>query len=277
MSDRSAIEWTDATWNPIRARGELGRHFCLKISDGCTNCYASSFTRRLGGRPYDAANSLSIAGAAEAVRRRDIYLDEQALTLPLKWKRPRRIFVASMTDLFGEWVPTGWLERIFDVMTSYNEHGHTFQVLTKRPARMRTFLTNYPRWQTAPRSRDTIWLGVTVESDAYAWRAKMLAEIPAAVRFVSAEPLLGPLPSLHLDRIDWLIVGGESGGPLERRLVRSSEQSLSWVRDLRDRAQAAGVAFLFKQWGGPTPKASGRLLDGRDWLEFPTAREEVRA
>jgi protein gp37 len=332
MSDRSAIEWTDATWNPIRARGELGRHFCLKLSEGCANCYASAFNRRMGGATYPDANTDALAVARQLVAQGDIYLDEQALTLPMRWAKPRRIFVGSMTDLFGEWVPEDWLCRIFGVMTDASEH--TFQVLTKRPNRMRAFLAQYREiWP-----RPNVWLGVSVELDRYAWRAKVLAEIPAAVRFVSAEPLLGPLPSLpleqdckwckglgfdtsfHLDdraapvrgdcpyckgtgrALQWLIVGGESG-PGARPMHPD------WARDLRDRAQAAGVALHFKQWGEWLPSdqrdhtgqeacslkgathslpewrttdgrqanyavrvgkhRAGRLLDGQEYSEFP--------
>ncbi len=291
MSDRTAITWTDATWNPIRARGELGRHFCLKISDGCTNCYASSFTRRLGGQPYSDANSWSIAGAEEAVRRSDIYIDQQALALPLKWKRPRRIFVGSMTDVCGEWVPDAWLDAILAIPLLAPQH--TFQLLTKRPNRLLAWFNGDldARHASLPpdlgeelehaidliRCRVTVdwplpnvWLGVTVESDAYAWRAKVLAEIPASVRFVSAEPLLSALPSLDLAGIDWLIAGGESG-PQRREL------HLAWLTDLVDRAHSAGVAVFTKQDSGLYPGRQGRIPDPYWRHEFPGAREEVSA
>lgn len=322
MADRSAIEWTDATWNPIRARGALGRHYCLKISPGCEHCYASTMTRRLGGFGYREETSASRAGARGLVDEGRIHLDETVLIQPLRWRKPRRVFVCSMTDLFGEWVPDEWILEIWLAMLTASHH--TFQVLTKRPGRMADWLSRLPQLspgfgpETWP--LPNVWLGTSIESDAYAWRAKELSKIPAAVRFVSAEPLLGPLPSVfhayHWARgavsdhyrppLDWLIVGGESGGPPERRLVdrctwrvdgiyrhgvprgypehcpddcagtgwAPKPKALDWVRDLRDRALRAGVAFHFKQWGGPSHGSGGRFLDGRTWDEFPQPEPE---
>lgn len=237
MSDKTKIEWSDATFNPIRYRG---RHFCLKISPGCDNCYASTMTRRLIGKAYERVDEQRIEMAKRSAERGDIYLDEKALQLPLTWKQPRKVFVCSMTDIFGEWVPDEWLDRIFAVMAVARQH--TFQVLTKRPSRMREYLADPIRIQWAAldwlsQSNQSIsldwtwplpncWLGVSVESDAYAWRARVLAEIPAAVRWISAEPLLGPLPSLNLDQINWLIAGGESGGQADRRLVERCDHYL---------------------------------------------------
>lgn len=300
MADKSAIEWTDATWNPIR--GTAGRHVCQRVSPGCDNCYAATMTRRFGGPDY------AMPGQPLNDEPR---LDDRVLIEPLRWQRPRRVFVCSMTDLFGEWVPDEWILEIWLTMLMAKEH--TFQVLTKRPKRMAEWLARIQQpipghktfadelWPLA-----NVWLGVSIELNSYAWRAKVLSEIPAAIRFVSAEPLLGPLPSLDLAGIDWLIVGGESGGPPERRLVEHcpcrGELYVShhghdyshraecpwacnatgwrprpeWVRPLRDRANAAaGVAFFFKQWGGPTPKAGGRLLDGREWSEYPRIPEQA--
>jgi protein gp37 len=182
------------------------------------------------------------------------------------------VFVNSMSDLFHARVPDEFLAAVFEVMAATPQH--TYQVLTKRPRRMRALATDrFRAWRHVAAERlglpwqgswDTpnVWLGVSVESDAYAWRADVLRDIPAHVRFVSAEPLLGPLPSLSLDRISWLIAGGESGPG-----YRPPEAA--WVRDLRDRCQSEGTAFFFKQWGGPTPKAGGRLLDGRTWDDMP--------
>ncbi len=316
----TAIEWTRSddghpgeTLNPIRRRwtpdGKAG-HACLKLSPGCDHCYAGRMQAiRFGGADYARESRVAQAHLRALVEAGSIYLDRAVLAQPLHWRRPRRIFVCSMTDLFGEWVPSDWQHRVFDVMAQAPQH--TFLVLTKRPNVMRRFLTE-DRLAWPLRPLPNVWLGVTVESDAYAWRAKVLAEVPAAVRFVSAEPLLGPLPSLKFDyseeiygraeakgsagallgRIAWVICGGESGGPPARRLVmRCPGHTLdrtcrlcdgtgwalqpaarAWLYDLRDRCRAAGVKFFYKQAGGPTPKAGGRLLDGVTWDEYPMAR-----
>jgi protein gp37 len=235
MSEQSAIEWTDATWNPVTG--------CTQISPGCDHCYALTFAERfrgVPGHPYEHGF--------------DLTLRPQRLDMPLRWKKPRRIFVNSMSDLFHESVPTDFIVSVFDTMA--RAHWHTFQVLTKRPRRMAKLAPMLP-W---PKN---IWAGTSVELDRYAWRANdCLRRVPATVRFVSAEPLLGPLPSLQMDHLQWLIVGGESG-----HHHRHIDQN--WVRHLRDRCQAQGVAFFLKQWGGRTPKTGGRSLDGRCWDEFP--------
>jgi protein gp37 len=235
MSEHSAIEWTDATWNPVTG--------CTQISPGCDHCYALAFAERfrgVAGHPYEQGF--------------DLTLWPNRLELPLRWKRPRRIFVNSMSDLFHERVPDEFIRRVFDVMAQAD--WHTFQVLTKRPRRMARMATTLP-WPPH------IWAGTSVELNRYAWRANdCLRRVPAAVRFVSAEPLLGPLPSLQVDHLHWLIVGGESG-----RAHRPCDQL--WVRDLRNRCSEAGVAFFLKQWGGRTPKAGGRILDDRTWDEMP--------
>lgn len=240
MPGDSAIEWTDKTWNPVTG--------CLEVSPGCDHCYARTFAERwrgVPGHPYEQGF--------------DLRLWPERLEQPLRWKKPCRVFVNSMSDLFHADVPDEFIGRVFDVME--DAHWHTFQVLTKRPQRMMRFVNQ--RWGAEGWFQPQfIWLGVSIESDAYTWRANFLRRTNAAVRFISAEPLLGPLPSLNLDGIHWLITGGESGHG-----ARSIQ--VEWVRDLRDRCQEAGVAFFHKQWGGRTPKAGGRLLDGVEWSQFP--------
>lgn len=235
MSDRSGIEWTNATWNPVTG--------CTQLSPGCDHCYALTFAerfRRVPGHPYQQGF--------------DLTLRPERLHLPLHWKQPRRIFVNSMSDLFHEDIPDEYICRVFETMAAAD--WHVFQVLTKRPRRMAKVAGRLP-WPVH------IWAGTSVELSRYAWRANdCLRRVPAAVRFVSAEPLLGPLGSLQLDHLHWVITGGESG-------PRHRPCDPEWVRDLRDRCQAAGVAFFHKQWGGRTPKAGGRILDGRTWDEFP--------
>ena len=237
MADRSAIEWTDASWNPVTG--------CRQLSPGCDHCYALTFAERfrgVPGHPYQQGF--------------DLKLWPERLELPLGWKRPRRIFVNSMSDLFHESIPDDYIQSVFAVMARAD--WHVFQVLTKRPRRMAEMAPSLP-WPAH------VWAGTSVELDRYTWRANAcLRRVPAAVRFVSAEPLLGPLPSLELDHLHWLIVGGESG-------AAHRPMDISWVRDLRDRSNDAGVAFFFKQVGGRTPKAGGRLLDQRTWDEYPSA------
>lgn len=254
MADRSAIEWTDATWNPLRAAFPPDRWVCRKISSGCDNCYASTLNRRFGGSEYEPVSQ----------NQPRAQLDYKAVCLPGHWRRPRRVFVCSMTDLFGEWVPWGWMWTVFDAMRASPQH--QFQVLTKRPQRMQHFVAK--EWIGAGFDLlPNVWLGVSIEEDRYTWRAEALKQIPAAVRFVSAEPLLGPLPRLDTHGIDWLIVGGESG-------ARHRPLEADWVRQLRD-SRCASTAFFFKQWGGRTHAEGGRLLDGRTWDEFP--QEKVPA
>lgn len=235
MADRSTIEWTEATWNPVTG--------CTKVSPGCAHCYAERFAERwrgIPGHPYEQGF--------------DFRLWEERLDLPLHWRRPRLVFVNSMSDLFHENVPLEFIQRTFDVMRRATQH--TFQVLTKRHERLVELAPQLP-W---PRN---VWIGVSIENDHWARRADSLRELrQAAVRFVSAEPLLGPLDELDLSGVDWLIAGGESG-PNPRRVQEE------WLIDLRDRCVAAEIPFFFKQWGGIHPKVSGRLLRKREWSEFP--------
>jgi protein gp37 len=234
MGDNSAIQWTDATWNPVTG--------CTKVSPGCKNCYAE----RLAARLQAMGNPRYRNGF-------DLTLHRDQLELPLRWKRPRRIFVNSMSDLFHDDVPRTFIQQAFDVMT--RAHWHTFQVLTKRAERLRDLA---PSLSWGPH----IWQGVSVESSRYVARIDCLRDVPATVRFLSLEPLLGPLADLDLHGIHWVIVGGESGPG--HRDIRAE-----WVRDIRDQCLRANVAFFFKQWGGRTPKAGGRELAGQTWSEYP--------
>ena len=234
MSQNSAIEWTGSTWNPITG--------CVKISPGCMHCYAERMANRLKlmGQP-NYANGFQLA------------LHEHALELPLKWKKPQTIFVNSMSDLFLKEVPLDFIKKVFDVM--HRAHWHTFQVLTKRADRLTKLSSELP-WTS------NIWMGVTVENGEYAHRIDCLRETGAYIKFLSIEPLLGPIPNLNLDGIDWVIVGGESG-PGARPM------SPLWVTDIRDQCRKAGVPFFFKQWGGVRKKKAGRELEGKMWDEMP--------
>jgi protein gp37 len=237
MADRSSIEWTEATWNPVTG--------CSKVSPGCAHCYAETFAERwrgVPGHPYEQGF--------------DLKLWPERLEVPLRWRRPRMIFVNSMSDLFHEDIPEDYIGDVFDVMA--RAHWHTFQILTKRHDR----LADLGRRLSWP---SNVWMGVSVENRRFVQRAVRLREVDAAVRFISAEPLLGPLEGLDLTGIDWLIAGGESG-PGHRRI------DPAWVRALRDRCRDEEVAFFFKQWGGRFPKAGGRELDGQTWDELPMPR-----
>lgn len=235
MALQSSIEWTDATWNPVTG--------CTQVSPGCDHCYALAFAERFRGvpnHPYEQGF--------------DLRLWPERLELPLRWKKPRRIFVNSMSDLFHADVPDDFVRRVFDTMVRAD--WHVYQVLTKRPQRLARLATILP-WP------NHIWVGVSVESNEYAWRADFLRRVPAAVRFISAEPLIGPIDQLNLEGIHWLITGGESG-------PRHRPCDPAWVRAARDRCISEQVAYFHKQWGGRTPKVGGRELDGRTWDEMPT-------
>lgn len=251
MAERSGIEWTDATWNPVTG--------CTKVSPGCARCYIErTFPFRREGRRF-------VAGST------DIRLHPERLEEPLRWRRPRRVFVNSLSDLFHEAVPDEFVDQVCAVMERASLH--TFQVLTKRPVRAREYLS--ARYANGAAPPANVWVGVSIENARFTWRADVLRETPAAVRFVSAEPLLGSLLEsgggrrpLSLDGIDWVIVGGESG-PGARPL------DPAWVHELRDACAARGIAFFFKQWGGRTPRAGGRSLDGRTYGEFPRCSRKV--
>jgi protein gp37 len=231
---QSTIEWTDATWNPVTG--------CTKISPGCKHCYAERMAKRL-----------KMMGQTNYRNGFEMTLQPHMLELPLKWKAPKRIFVNSMSDLFHTDVPFSYIEDVFVVMRQ--AHWHQYQVLTKRSERL---LELSPQLQWAPH----IWMGVSVENRDYVGRIDDLRKTTAHVKFLSLEPLLGPLHKLNLRGIDWAIVGGESG-PGARPV------DAAWVTDIRDQCVRAGVAFFFKQWGGVQKKKTGRELEGRTWNEMP--------
>lgn len=234
MAGLSKIEWTDFSWNPVTG--------CTKVSAGCRHCYAEALARRLKamGQPH-YANGFEVT------------LHEGMLEAPLSWKRPRMVFVNSMSDLFHETVPEEFILKVFDVMRRAD--CHRFQVLTKRAERMEQ-VGRRLQWPA------NVWMGVSVEDQRNVNRIDCLRRIKAAIRFLSLEPLLGPIPDLDLTRIDWVIVGGESG-PGSRPMKEE------WVLDIRDRCRNEKVPFFFKQWGGQNKKATGRLLEGRTWDEMP--------
>jgi protein gp37 len=235
MAVSSDIEWTDATWNPVTG--------CTKISPGCANCYAETFAERFRGvpnHPYEQGF--------------DLKLWPNRLILPSTWKKPKRIFVNSMSDLFHKDVPSEYILEVFEAMNKAN--WHQFQILTKRHERL---LELSPQIPWAPH----IWMGVSVESQEYVHRVDYLRKTAAHLKFLSVEPLLGPITDLDLSGIDWVIVGGESG----RRPRKLQEE---WVKSMRDQCHHAGVAFFFKQWGGSNKKKAGRILDGRTWDDMPS-------
>jgi protein gp37 len=232
MADHSGIEWTEATWNPT-----VG---CTKVSPGCDRCYAERLALRF---PKTFPNKF------------DLTLRPELLDLPTRWHRPRTVFVNSISDLFHVDVPEAYIAQVFDVMV--NCPHHTFQVLTKRAERLARIAPRLP-WPA------NVWMGVSVESNAYSWRVNYLRRVPACVRFVSAEPLLGPLDQVSLDGIQWLIAGGESQ-------AGARPADLAWFEGLRDRCRAARVPFFLKQLGGHPSKRGGEeaRLDGKRWVEMP--------
>ena len=242
MARKSKIEWTESTWNPVTG--------CTKISIGCRNCYAERFALRLkaaGSRNY--ANGFSVT------------LHPHLLRMPLRWKQPHTIFVNSMSDLFHRNVPFDFISQIFGVMATASHH--RFQVLTKRSGRMLQLSHSLP-WP------ENVWMGVTVEDANCRLRIDHLRQTPAVIKFISFEPLLGPIPNVNLEGIDWVIVGGESG-PNARLMKRE------WAADIRDQCLAARVPFFFKQWGGTNKKRTGRTLDGRTWNQIPQRPEAAYA
>jgi protein gp37 len=238
MAQNSSIEWTQATWNPVTG--------CTKISPGCKFCYADRMAKRL--------KAMGVKRYSNGFR---VTLQRDVLAAPLHWKSPRVIFVNSMSDLFHEVVPVEFIRDCFRVMEQASQH--TFQILTKRPERTAELADELP-WP------DNVWMGTSVENADYTWRVRELAKVPASIRFLSVEPLLGPIPRLPLSNIHWVIVGGESG-PGARPMKKE------WVLQIRDRCLDRGVPFFFKQWGGVQKSRTGRALEGRTWDEMPLTNE----
>jgi len=234
MAVNSGIEWTETTWNPVTG--------CTKISPGCKNCYAERMALRL-----------QAMGQENYRNGFEVTLHERMLPLPLEWRKPRMIFVNSMSDLFHNEVPTEFIEKTFAVMKKAS--WHTFQVLTKRSGRLLSL-------KDTIKIPKNVWLGVSVECEDYLYRIDDLRKTDAQVKFLSLEPLIGPLPDLNLRGIDWVIVGGESG-PGARPMKEE------WARDIRDACLASHVPFFFKQWGGVFKKRAGRVLEGRTWDQMP--------
>ncbi len=234
MATASAIEWTEATWNPLSG--------CNKVSPGCKNCYAERMAKRL-----------QAMGQARYKNGFALTLHEAALTEPYKWRRPRLVFVNSMSDLFHKDVPVSFINKVFKVMADCSQH--QFQILTKRADRLAAIAPkiSWPK---------NVWMGVSVENQDYAFRIDYLRTVPAAVRFLSVEPMLGPIKKINLRGIHWVIVGGESG-------PGSRPMNAEWVRDIRRSCVKQSVSFFFKQWGGVQKSKTGRQLDGREWNEMP--------
>lgn len=243
MATASAIEWTEVTWNPVTG--------CDRVSAGCDNCYAMALAKRLkamGSAKYQIDGDPRTSGPGFGVT-----LHPSALAEPHRWRQPRTVFVNSMSDLFHARVPVGFIRDVFDVMASTPHH--TYQVLTKRSLRVKRVADKLV-WPP------NVWMGMSVENADALPRVDHLRDVPATVRFLSCEPLVGPLTGLNLDGIHWVIAGGESGPHYRMMDVR-------WAREIRDRCRASGIPFFFKQWGGRTPKALGRELDGQLWDEMP--------
>jgi protein gp37 len=245
MSAKSKIEWTDATWNPVRG--------CTKVSPGCQNCYAEKFAERfrgVPGHPFEQGFDLKII--------------PEKLHEPLRWKTPRMIFVNSMSDLFHDFIPDEYIEHCFDVMASAK--WHTYQVLTKRPERMRSLFSNKLKKYSHLMH---IWCGVSVENKKHGIpRIEILRKTKCSVKFLSMEPLLENLGEINLKSIDWLIVGGESGN-------RSRPLKREWVKDIQIQCESQQVPFFFKQWGGYNKKANGRELDGQTFTAMPNLFEPI--
>lgn len=245
MATATEIEWTDATWNPVTG--------CTKLTAGCDFCYAERFSERFRGVP----NHPFETGF-------DLTLRPERLTQPLSWKRPKRIFVNSMSDLFHKEVPRPFIDKVFDTMEVAD--WHTFQVLTKRSSLLTRYLKHRYGNTFAPAH---IWLGVSVEDAKNAVRLKHLRAAQATVKFVSFEPLLGPVGDVDLKGIDWVIVGGESG-------PRARSMDEAWAVEIRDLCKRDKTAFFFKQWGGVRPKSGGRELQGREWNEYPKPKRTLK-
>lgn len=247
MAGASSIEWTEATWNPIAG--------CLMVSPGCTNCYAMRMAGRLEAIGLAKYRGTTRRSGGRSVWTGQVGLDDASLSTPAQWRKPKRIFVNSMSDLFQEAVPVEFIGKVWRAMETAN--WHTYQILTKRPERMHAIMSSND-FKVLPH----VWLGTSVESGDYVDRIDLLRATPAAVRFISFEPLVGRIGDVDLGNIDWAIVGGESG-------PRCRPMDPAWVREIRASCKKQGVAFFFKQWGGRNKKATGRRLDGRTWDAYP--------
>lgn len=253
MANSSRIEWTEATWNPVAG--------CAILSPGCTNCYAMRMAHRLSNMGQDKYATTTRLSGGRPKWTGKIILDEKSLSIPLGWKVGRLIFVNSMSDLFHEDVPLQFINRVLDVIRSTPQH--TYQILTKRAERL-IALDDTITWP------DNVWMGVSIESEEYWYRADWLRNSSSRIKFLSLEPLIGELTTLDFGGIDWVIVGGESGPnarPIDGR----------WVRDIRDACVQQKVPFHFKQWGGTNKKRSGRILDNRTWDQMPRSADYILA
>ncbi|MEJ3404211.1 phage Gp37/Gp68 family protein [Rathayibacter sp. YIM 133350] len=243
---KTTIEWTEITWNPVTG--------CDRTSAGCDNCYALTLSKRLkamGAEKYQTDGNPVTSGPGFGVT-----IHPASLQQPYSWRKPATVFVNSMSDMFHAKVPLTFVQDVFDVMADTPQH--TYQILTKRSVRLRR-LAHKLNWPT------NVWMGVSVEEPKVLNRVDDLREVPAAVRFLSCEPLIAPLPDMNLDGIDWVIAGGESG-------ARHRPMELAWVEEIRDQCTDSSIPFFFKQWGGRTPKQNGRTLAGRTWDEMPVPK-----
>ena len=246
----SSIEWTDATWNPVAG--------CTVLTAGCTNCYAMRMAARLEAMGTEKYRGLTRKSGKRAVWTGKIRLDEKSLDAPRAWSKPRKVFVNSMSDLFHDDVPVEFIARVWEVMK--NTPRHTYQILTKRPERMAEVLAKSPF-----EILSNVWLGTSVEDDRVLYRLDAIRRVPAAIRFVSLEPLIGSVAQGDLTGIHWAIVGGESG-------PRAREMKPEWVDEIEAMCRRSGTAFFFKQWGGKNKKAAGRVLNGKTYDEMPDLR-----
>lgn len=250
MAGLSEIEWTDSTWNPVSG--------CAIISPGCTNCYAMRMAGRLQAMGHGSYKDVTRKSGKRQVWTGKVILNERVLEAPVTWRKPRMIFVNSMSDLFQDGVPVEFIRRVWDTMAE--AHWHVFQILTKRPENMAEYLTqnDFPLLEN-------VWLGTSIENADYLHRLETLKQVPAAVRFISFEPLIGTVGRPDLAGVDWAIVGGESG-PGARPM------DVAWVDDIKDACDASGTAFFFKQWGGVQKKKAGRVYREKTWDEMPSLR-----
>lgn len=246
MAGISDIEWTDATWNPISG--------CKIVSPGCTNCYAMRMAARLQAMGHGAYRDVTRTSGGRSVWTGTTHLNDLVLETPLRWRRPKKIFVNSMSDLFQDGIPRPFIHRVWQVMAA--AHWHVFQVLTKRPENMRQLADELPLLPN-------VWLGTSVESSDYKDRIAELRDTKATIRFVSFEPLLGPIGQVNMDGVHWAIIGGESG-------PKSRPMKTEWIDEIKRQCRRDGVSFFFKQWGGKNKKAAGRIYRGRTWDEYPT-------